>query len=146
MVPVPLGFFDNWQRYFSTILCLEPKPKLKHETEICKQVSFGILHISELQLVNDFKNKRRHLILFYYFYFTVIDCRSEKIFSSPKIYNVKGFFRQWNLCHFFFLRTPVARTTRSPPPSLEAATNYTLPPRNKQKKKSVACREQMYEF
>ena len=66
--------------YFSTILFLETKPKLKHATEICKQVSFGILHISErlIQLENDLKNKRRHLILFYFFYFTVIDCRSEK--------------------------------------------------------------------
>ena len=66
-------------------------------TEICKHVSFGILHISErlIQLENVLKNKRRHLILFYFYYFTVIDCRSEKIFSSPKIYNVKGFFRQW---------------------------------------------------
>ena len=58
---------------------LVTKPKVKHATEICKQVTFGILHVSKrlIQLVNDSKNKRRHLILFYFFYFTVVDCRSE---------------------------------------------------------------------
>ena len=30
----------------------------------------------------------------------------KKIFSSPKIYNVKGFFRQWNFVNAFFLRCP----------------------------------------
>ena len=65
---------------FRPFCFLETKPKLKKVTEICKQICVGILHISErlIQLVNDFKNKRRHLILFYFFYFTVIDCRSEK--------------------------------------------------------------------
>ena len=62
----PYVFFDNCERYFSTILFLETKPKLKYVTEICKQISFGILHISErlIPLVNDFKNKKG--ILYYF--------------------------------------------------------------------------------